>query len=92
MDIAARRISKVIKVTKENEALKSEFTEKSKRLVEHIEKVEKVCISFLNILFLVANTFVYGRSCLIGALTTQWQELRERLRNSMITNQKTRTC
>jgi len=42
MDLAARRISKVIKLTKENDAMKKDYTEKAHKLREHLTKVEKL--------------------------------------------------
>eukprot|EP01102_Stenamoeba_stenopodia_P022908 TRINITY_DN971_c0_g1_i1.p1 TRINITY_DN971_c0_g1~~TRINITY_DN971_c0_g1_i1.p1 ORF type:complete len:974 (+),score=372.77 TRINITY_DN971_c0_g1_i1:168-3089(+) len=42
MDLAARRIGKVIKLTEENDAMRAEYTQKSQQLREHLNKVEKL--------------------------------------------------
>jgi len=42
MDLAARRIGKVIKLTEENDAMRAEYSQKSQQLREHLNKVEKV--------------------------------------------------
>lgn len=42
LDLAAKRIAKVIKLTKENDAMKKEYNERVATLKDHIKKVEKV--------------------------------------------------
>eukprot|EP01119_Soliformovum_irregulare_P010300 TRINITY_DN2527_c0_g1_i1.p1 TRINITY_DN2527_c0_g1~~TRINITY_DN2527_c0_g1_i1.p1 ORF type:complete len:1111 (+),score=542.58 TRINITY_DN2527_c0_g1_i1:57-3389(+) len=42
IDLAARRISKVIKLTKENDALKEEFKSTGQRFLDNLKRVEKV--------------------------------------------------
>lgn len=42
LDIAARRIGKLIKFTQENDARKKEYAEKATELVKHIKQVEKI--------------------------------------------------
>ena len=42
LDLAARRISKVVKLTEENDALKAEFNKTGERFLETLKKVEKV--------------------------------------------------
>jgi hypothetical protein len=42
MDLAARRIGKVIKLTEENHAMRKDYNEKSQKLREHLNKVEKI--------------------------------------------------
>lgn len=42
LDLAARRIGKVIKLTEENDAMRKDYNEKSQKLREHLNKVEKI--------------------------------------------------
>src|SRR5579885_3408943 len=42
LDIAARRIGKLIKFTQENDARKKEYSEKAMELVKHIKQVEVI--------------------------------------------------
>lgn len=84
VDLAARRIAKLIKLTEENDALKAEFNKTGQKFLDHLKKVEGVLedrtCEFVPRLYL--NPF-------LGSITL-WLELRNAWKTSTSTKQRTR--